>query len=150
MNDGQLAATTARLARCYFSVNPIAPTGAKTDDLCTIYYAITPTNIEPISDSTHWLVVKNTVTAVAQVNFTAQVHGVAALAAVQGSGQISMIYTDTAEIWLDFLVSNATIAKYLPTLNSQNFIVTFHNQDYTWTKSFTVEFLKISDGCTNT
>ena len=136
--------TEAVPCRATFVITPIAPTGSTTLTLATIYYSITPTQVETQTD--RYLLIRDVNTKTPLVNFTSQIKGTSGTKAAQmGEGSTSMTLTDTGEVWLDMIFQNSTIAKYWSTLSSVTFTVTFRNADYSWSDSFTIRAIKIAD-----
>jgi hypothetical protein len=152
-DDAAAANSNAVLCRCTFKVTPVAPAGADSTDLATLYYSVTPTNYEVDSDDHYLLMRSNDAEKNPILNWTVDLDGAGAKGAVpgyEGEKSTSMLLTDSGNIWLDFVFANQTIAKYFTTLNGIDFTVTFHNEDYSWSDTFTVTAIKISDGCSNT
>jgi hypothetical protein len=148
--DAISGTSTNVLCRATFTVTPIPVAGSTSLGLCTLYYDVTNGNAVPGTGS-QYLVRHDQTTGLALINFTSQIDGLAATAAVtDGSGHVTGDYQDTFEVWIDFICSNHTIAAHMPSLaGGTDMVVTFHNQDNSWSESFTLNFIKISDAKAN-
>lgn len=148
-NTGDRTGTTDLVpARATFLVRPVAPVGSDTTTLATIFYSVTPSNFETQTD--RWLFIRDTYSKQAMLNFSAQVRGTSGTTTTFESGSLSLTLTQTGEIWFDALLSNTTVAKYWSTLSSLKLTVTFRNADYSWSASYPITLIKISDACANT
>jgi hypothetical protein len=147
----QIATNGNVFGRATFRITPIAPTGADSTNLATIFYSVS--NINAMVDDDRYLCLRsNSATKESIANWTVQIGGSAAKAAVtaaEGEKSTSMLLTDTAEIWFDAALSNHSIAGHMTTLSGIDFVITFHNADYSWSKSYTITVLKLADSCSN-
>jgi hypothetical protein len=120
--------------RLQFQVVPVPYAGADADDLATIYFEVDNYDvIVDVADATNERLITKT-SGEYQVIWT------------EGSntwyvdGSKTMLLTGNVTLYVDFDVNQAGFAN-IPENDSVDLTVTFHNGDWSWSKSYTVTFM---------